>query len=213
MNFSFLPAEVKFYDYFEKASQNLVEGARLLKNLSENLRISRSRSHRSPSSSIKGDFIVHDVTNLLARSLITPFDGDDIQRLIRRHRRRPGYHARGRRSASRSTRSPRSRSRPTPGAPDRREAPASSTQPSRACTTRVIYDQVKERIVQINTIENTGDRVLEEGLRSLVEHRDDIFRFHALERDLRAAGAKHRPAGGCGRRHPEGDDRQCLTPR
>jgi uncharacterized protein Yka (UPF0111/DUF47 family) len=40
-----------------------------------------------------------------------------------------------------------------------------------------LYPQIKERIVQINTIENTGDRVMEEGLRNLVEHRDDIFEF------------------------------------
>ena len=37
------------------------------------------------------------------------------------------------------------------------------------------YPQVKERIVQINTLENTGDRILEDGLRSLVERRDDLF--------------------------------------
>ena len=30
MRFSFLPTEVKFYDYFEQASQNLVDGAVLV---------------------------------------------------------------------------------------------------------------------------------------------------------------------------------------
>jgi uncharacterized protein Yka (UPF0111/DUF47 family) len=39
------------------------------------------------------------------------------------------------------------------------------------------FDQVKERIVQINTLENNGDRVLQEGLTSLVEHRQDMFEF------------------------------------
>jgi uncharacterized protein Yka (UPF0111/DUF47 family) len=30
----------------------------------------------------RGDFIVHEVTNLLARTLLTPIDGDNIQRLV-----------------------------------------------------------------------------------------------------------------------------------
>ncbi len=39
------------------------------------------------------------------------------------------------------------------------------------------YAEVRQRIVQINTLENNGDRVLQEGLSSLVEHREDIFEF------------------------------------
>jgi len=39
------------------------------------------------------------------------------------------------------------------------------------------YGEIKERIVQINTIENNGDRVLEDALRNLVSHRDDMFEF------------------------------------
>ena len=35
MRFSILPTEVKFFDYFERASQNLVDGAVLVKNLLE----------------------------------------------------------------------------------------------------------------------------------------------------------------------------------
>jgi uncharacterized protein Yka (UPF0111/DUF47 family) len=39
------------------------------------------------------------------------------------------------------------------------------------------YEHVKERIVQINTLENNGDRVLQEGLSNLVQHREDVFEF------------------------------------
>jgi uncharacterized protein Yka (UPF0111/DUF47 family) len=31
--------------------------------------------------------------------------------------------------------------------------------------------------VEINTLENNGDRVLQEAVSDLVEHRDDIFEF------------------------------------
>src|SRR5512143_3728070 len=82
MSFSFLPGEVKFYDYFERASANLMEGARLLmhmlestENLNEQISMINDVEHR-------GDFIVHEVTNLLPRTLITPFDPDEILRLV-----------------------------------------------------------------------------------------------------------------------------------
>jgi len=39
------------------------------------------------------------------------------------------------------------------------------------------YDHIRQRIVQINTLENNGDRVLFDGLTSLVSHRDDLFDF------------------------------------
>ncbi len=40
-----------------------------------------------------------------------------------------------------------------------------------------LFNQVRERIVQINTLENNGDRVLYDGLTALVSHRDDVFDF------------------------------------
>jgi uncharacterized protein Yka (UPF0111/DUF47 family) len=39
------------------------------------------------------------------------------------------------------------------------------------------YGQIRERIVQINTLENNGDRVFYDGLSSLVAHHEDIFDF------------------------------------
>ena len=40
-----------------------------------------------------------------------------------------------------------------------------------------LYEEVRNRIVQINTLENNGDRVLQEGLTSLIKNREDIFDF------------------------------------
>ena len=40
-----------------------------------------------------------------------------------------------------------------------------------------MFNQVRERIVQINTLENNGDRVYYDGLAALVSHRDDVFDF------------------------------------
>jgi uncharacterized protein Yka (UPF0111/DUF47 family) len=40
-----------------------------------------------------------------------------------------------------------------------------------------LYDKIRACIVEINTLENNGDQVLEEGLVSLVAHREDVFEF------------------------------------
>lgn len=119
---------------------------------------------------------MHEVTNLLPRTLITPMDTDDIQRLV---------------SA-------------VDDAIDAIQATANRIEvyqvvevkkPARRLSNLIVissqelhaaikglrdkkqYQEVKMRIVQINTLENNGDRVLQEGLSSLVAHRGDIFEF------------------------------------
>jgi len=80
VKFSFLPAEVKFYDYFEKASANLLEGAQLLQKLFDDFDVNELSEIVSRITEIEkqGDFIVHEITNLLPRVLITPNDPIDI---------------------------------------------------------------------------------------------------------------------------------------
>src|SRR5512133_3536215 len=82
MKFSFLPGEVKFYEYFERASANLIEGAVLLQKLLDNCENIDEQVAQINEVEHKGDFIVHEVTTLLPRTLITPIDPDDIQRLV-----------------------------------------------------------------------------------------------------------------------------------
>ena len=176
MNFSFLPAEVKFYDYFERASANLLEGARLLQNLLENCQNLNEQVAQINEVEHQGDFIVHEVTNLLPRTLITPMDTDDIQRLVSAlddavdgiqavANRMEVYKISdvkkpARRLASLIVESAQELDYAVKGLRDKKQ-----------------YEQVKMRIVQINTLENNGDRVLQDGLTNLVAHRDDIFEF------------------------------------
>lgn len=174
MNFTFLPAEVKFFDYFEKASSNLVEGARLLKNLVEDYQNVEEQVAQINEIEHKGDFIVHEVTELLPRTLITPIDPEDIMRLVSAlddaldaiqaatqrmsiyqitEVRKPA-----RRLASLIFESSQELDAAIKGLRDKRE-----------------FDQIRQRVIQINTLENNGDRVLYDGLTSLVSHREDIF--------------------------------------
>ncbi len=176
MRFSFLPADVKFYDYFEQASANLLEAARILAGLLDDYKNVEEEVSRISELEHRGDFIVHEVTNVLPRTLITPFDAEDIQRLIF-------------------------------SLDDAMDAVDSVAQrlviyqvaeikkPARRLAHLILesaqeldiamknlrekkqYNEVHARIVQINTLENNGDRVLNDGLSNLVSHRDDIFDF------------------------------------
>jgi predicted phosphate transport protein (TIGR00153 family) len=176
VRFSFLPAEVKFYDYFEKASANLLEGARLLQNLLDNYQNIEEQVAQITEIEHQGDFIVHEVTTLLPRTLITPIDADDIQRLVSSvddaldavyavSQRLLIYQINdvkkpARRLAHLIVESAQELDAAIKGLRDKKN-----------------YEQIHSRIVQINTLENNGDRVYYDGLSNLVSHRDDLFEF------------------------------------
>jgi len=197
LKFSFLPAEVKFYDFFEKACTNLLDGAQMLQKLLDEYKDVNEIAAQITEIEHRGDFIVHEVTNLLPRTLITPIDSDDIQRLIcsiddaldtidavaqrlviyditdiKKPARRLGHLI--------------------------VESAQELDLAIKDLSDKKKYDQIRERIVQINTLENTGDRILTEGLSNLVAHREDIFdliRWKEIYELLEAATDRIEDAG------------------
>jgi len=176
VNFFLVPAEIKFFDYFEQASANLLEGARLLQKLIDDYHDVEESVAQMTEIEHRGDFIVHEVTNLLPRTLITPLDIEDIQRLIFAvDDAVDTMHAAVTRLAIYQVTELKK--------PARRlvaliaEGSVQLDLAIKGLRDKKDYPQVRERIVQINTIENNGDRVLEDGLRSLVSRREDIFDF------------------------------------
>jgi uncharacterized protein len=174
LKFSFLPVEVKFFDHFQAATTNLLEAARLLQKLLDDYHDVEEVVAQLTELEHRGDFIVHEVTSLLPRTLITPFDGQDIQRLIDAvDDALDTIHAAAVRLSIYQITEVRK--------PAKRlarlivEGAGELDIAIKSLNDKKLYPQIKERIVQINTIENTGDRVMEEGLRTLVERREDIF--------------------------------------
>lgn len=176
MKFSFLPAETKFYDYFEKASTNLLEGAKLLQKLLDNYQDVDDHVAQITEIEHRGDFIVHEVTHLLPRTLITPIDGDDIQRLVCAvDDALDAVQAAAVQLQIYKVEEVKK--------PARRQAHliVESAQQldsaMKALHNKKLYEEIQACIVEINTLENNGDRVLQEAVSDLVEHRDDIFDF------------------------------------
>ncbi len=79
--FQILPAETKFYDWFEKGSANLLEAARLLKDMVDNYERPASKLVAITDAEHQGDFILHEIRDLLRKTLITPLDHDETQAL------------------------------------------------------------------------------------------------------------------------------------
>jgi uncharacterized protein len=176
MKFSLLPTEVKFYDYFERATANLLEGARLLQKLLDNYEHVEDAVAQITEIEHRGDFIVHEVTNLLPRTLITPIDGDDIQRLVCTVD--DALDAVQAATVQMSVYQIAEVKKPACRLAHLIvESAQELDKAMKSLHDKKLYDEIQAHIVEINTLENNGDRVILEAVRELVEHRDDIFDF------------------------------------
>jgi uncharacterized protein len=176
VNFSFLPAEVKFYDYFDQATDNLLEAAHALQKLLDHCDDVPAQAARIAEIEHQGDLIVHEVTNLLPRTLITPIDSEDIQRLTSAIDDALDavdaaaqcfviYQVSETKEPARNLARLITESVQELGAAIRK------------LPNKRLYSEVRRHIVQINTLENEGDHALHQALSQLVAQRSDMFDF------------------------------------
>ncbi len=175
MNFSFLPADVRFYDYFDKASDNLVQAAQLQQDLLDHCDDMENQVARITESEHRGDFIVHEVMELLPRTLLTPIDPEEIQHLITAIDDATDsieetaenlliYQVKDVREPARKM-----ARLILEGAQELRKALG-------GLRDKRTYKEAHEHIVEINTLENNGDRILRDALTQLIACcRDNTF--------------------------------------
>jgi len=77
-----LPQDDKFYDYFEKCAQQVVQGAVQLDELLRNFTDVQIKTKQIKDIEHEGDIITHDTIESLNRTFITPLDREDIHDLI-----------------------------------------------------------------------------------------------------------------------------------
>jgi uncharacterized protein len=171
-----LPVQVKFFDYFQAASANVLEAATLLQTLLDNYHNVDGILEQITELEHKGDMVVHEVANLLPRTLITPFDSDDIKRLIDAlDNTLDSVHAA---ATGLSIYQIAEIKEPAKRMAHLTVEGASELQLAiKGLQDKKMYTDVKKHVVQLNTIENAGDRVFEEALRDLVKHHVDVFDF------------------------------------
>jgi predicted phosphate transport protein (TIGR00153 family) len=76
-----IPRETKFFDMFVEVGQNLIEAARLVKQLLENFEDVPAQVARLKEIEHRGDDMTHAIFTKLNQTFITPFDREDIHRL------------------------------------------------------------------------------------------------------------------------------------
>lgn len=76
--FGFIPREVAFFELFQRAAHNMIEGSRLLKDMMEDFRNPVEQARRIKGIEHIGDGITHDIARKLNQTFITPLDREDI---------------------------------------------------------------------------------------------------------------------------------------
>ncbi|GAP20552.1 DUF47 domain-containing protein [Leptolinea tardivitalis] len=176
MNFTFLPAEVKFYEYLQQASEILLEGATQLQFMLDHMDQAEELALKISEIEHKGDQVVHDVTNLLPRTLITPIDPDDIQRLVNTvDDALDSVNATAQRLLVYKVKKPTSTAQTL--ARLIVECAKELTCALKIMGDKKSYTKVREHIVKINTLENEGDIAYYAGMKDLVADKDEIFNF------------------------------------
>src|SRR5689334_18352917 len=81
--FQILPAEPKFYDWLQKGAANLVDAATLLCDMLTDGADWTGRLAQITEIEHQGDFITHEIFELLHKTFITPLDPPEIEALAR----------------------------------------------------------------------------------------------------------------------------------
>ncbi|BDV41426.1 phosphate transport regulator [Geotalea uraniireducens] len=79
--FGLIPKDEKFFVLFKDMTTNIIEGARLLKEMLDSYDDPQQSQRKIKDIEHKGDAITHDIIQKLNKSFVTPFDREDIYAL------------------------------------------------------------------------------------------------------------------------------------
>ena len=79
--FGLIPKETAFFEMFQRAAHNMIEGSRLLKEMMEHFEDPIRQAARIKDVEHIGDTITHEIARKLNQTFITPIDREDIHGL------------------------------------------------------------------------------------------------------------------------------------
>ncbi len=168
--FRIIPSDQEFFVLFEKASQNIQDGAELLKELLDNFDDVKGKARAIEEIEHKGDTITHDVIKKLNTTFITPIEREDILALASSLDDIIDLiHA----AATRIT-----LYKITAPTPQAKELGFLILKSVRELNRGITYmgkkmDGVYEHCVEVNSLENEADRVCRDAIAYLFEHEKD----------------------------------------
>jgi len=80
----FFPKEEKFFDYFDQASDKIVNGVELFKNMMQDLSHAEEKARAIKDVEHEADRITHETVSKLHTTFVTPIDRESIYNLITR---------------------------------------------------------------------------------------------------------------------------------
>ena len=78
MAINFMPKEVKFFDYLNLQAENLVQATVYFKSILKNGVMDETSARKVHDLEHEGDTLMHEITDMLNRTFITPIDREDI---------------------------------------------------------------------------------------------------------------------------------------
>ena len=168
-----LPREEDFFGLFERHAALTVEGAKEMQRLVQGGQNIRALAARIKEIEHETDVITHACVERLHTTFITPFDRDDIHRLITRMDDVMDYieSAAVDGDALRAHRDDRARAASWPTSWCAR--PSRSPSPSRACKTVKQSQAILDACIEVNRLENEGDEILRAALADLFRDATD----------------------------------------
>jgi hypothetical protein len=174
--FQILPAEQGFFQWFEKGAVTARDAARLLNHLLKNYHDVDSRVAQIIELEHQGDFIVHESFGLLAKTFITPFEGDEIRALVGSVDDVIDWI-----EAAADRFLLYEIERPIPEAQQLASLLENMTQQiveaMPLLRSKAGLANIQAYCIEVNRLENEADRVLRKGLARLVKERGDWFEF------------------------------------
>ena len=79
--FGFIPKEEKFFRLFKDMTENIIVGAKMLKEMLDNFENPAESQRRIKDIEHKGDSLTHEIIQTLNKTFITPLDREDIYAL------------------------------------------------------------------------------------------------------------------------------------
>ncbi len=165
------PKEIDFFEMFKKASENVNRGAASLVDMMGNFEAAETRAKEIYEAEQEGDMITHEVMRRLNKTFITPLDREDIHALISRLDDVLDLIWA---SADRAVLF--RLNNPPPEAVDLSKTLHETTEIiSKAinCLKDKKYSYIQEYCIEINRLENRGDRIFREALVKLFDNIKD----------------------------------------
>lgn len=168
--FRIIPRDEQFFVMFEKAAQNALDGAVVLKDLLDTFEDVKEKARQIEEIEHKGDTLTHEIVKKLNTTFITPIDREDILALASSIDDVIDLiHA----SAMRITLY--KVTEPTPQSKELGFLILKSVREMHKGITRLStkLDEVFEHCVEVNSLENEADRVCRDAIAHLFEHEKD----------------------------------------